>query len=114
MDDCIFCKIASGEIPCNKVYEDDQVLCFHDLSPQAPVHVLIIPKTHYDSVLQLEEQDAALVGHIMVTINNVAKQLGISESGFRLITNVGKDGGQTVKHMHFHLLGGRAFSNCPG
>lgn len=115
MSDCIFCKIAKKEIPSNTVYEDEQVIAFRDLEPQAPSHVLIIPKKHVGSLLGLAEEDKELAAHIMVdVIPAVAKELGIDESGFRTVVNTGKDGNQTVPHLHVHLLGGRMMQWPPG
>ncbi|ARC85530.1 HIT domain protein [Clostridium argentinense CDC 2741] len=114
MSDCIFCKIINGEIPCNKVYEDDKVLAFKDINPEAPIHVLLIPKIHIASINDLNHQDSHLISHIFLTIQNIAKELGIDESGYRVVTNTGKDGGQTVNHMHFHLLAGRSLNWPPG
>lgn len=108
MENCIFCKIAKGEIPASKVYEDDTVVAFHDLSPQAPVHVLIIPKKHYASILDTEA-DGAPMNELCRAAKQLAKELGVDEKGFRLIINTGEDGGQTVHHLHMHLTGGRAF-----
>ncbi len=103
--DCIFCKIIDGSIPSTKVYEDEQVIAIKDLKPQAPVHILIIPKKHIDCVNDLTEQDEALVGHIFLTAKKIAAQLGLSD-GYRIINNCGKNAGQTVLHLHFHLLAG--------
>ena len=108
MNDCIFCKIVSGEIPSTKVYEDDTVLGFKDLSPQAPVHVLLIPKTHITSVDDVTPENSAVVAHIFEVAAKLAKEFGLS-NGYRIVTNCGEDGGQTVKHLHFHLMGGRTF-----
>ena len=109
MADCIFCKIAQKEIPSTLVYEDDMVVAFRDLEPQAPQHVLVIPKKHVESLLALKEEDKALVSHILVdVIPELAQKLGIAEKGFRVVANTGEEGGQTVKHLHFHLLGGRS------
>ena len=113
MSDCIFCKIANGEIPSNKVYEDEQIMCFHDADPQAPVHVLIIPKKHIESLDDLQEEDKELVGTIMLKVKDLAKDLGL-DNGYRLVNNCGEDGFQTVKHLHFHLLGGRSMQWPPG
>ena len=104
--DCIFCKIVSGDIPSNKVYEDDTVLAFHDIAPQMPVHVIVIPKMHIASVAEVNEDNSAVIGHIFEVIPKIAKDLGL-DNGFRIINNCGKDGGQTVGHIHFHILGGR-------
>lgn len=114
MSDCIFCKIINGEIPCNKVYEDDKVFAFKDINPEAPIHVLVIPKVHIASINDLNHQDSHLISHIFLTIQNIAKELGIDESGYRVVTNTGKDGGQTVNHIHFHLLAGRTLNWPPG
>ena len=111
---CIFCKIVSGEIPAKKAYEDDTVLAFYDLDPQAPVHVLIIPKEHIESVNALEEQHKAVVFHVFQVAKQLAKTLNIAESGYRLVENTGRDGGQSVLHLHMHLLGGRSLQWPPG
>ena len=107
MNDCIFCKIVSGEIPSNKVYEDENVLAFKDLNPQMPVHILVIPKKHIESIIDLKQDDEILVGKIFTAINKIANQLGIDKTGFRVISNCGQDAGQTVKHLHFHILAGK-------
>jgi histidine triad (HIT) family protein len=107
MDNCIFCKIINGEIPTNKIYEDEYVLAFKDLNPQMPVHVLIVPKKHIDSIATLNEKDEIIVGKIFTAINKIAKELNIAQNGFRVISNSGEDAGQTVKHLHFHLLAGK-------
>ena len=104
MSDCVFCGIVQGEIPSKKVYEDDRILCFHDLEPKAPVHVLIIPKKHIASLDQVKEEDRDLLGYIMVKVKDIAEALGL-ENGYRLVNNCGEDGFQTVQHLHFHLLG---------
>jgi len=115
MADCIFCKIAHGEIPSTKVYDDDTVLAFRDLDPQAPEHVLIIPKKHLSSVLDFDAEDRELAAHILTdVVPALARTLGIDAGGFRLVTNTGADGGQTVGHLHFHLLGGRSLTWPPG
>ena len=115
MADCIFCKIAHGEIPSTKVYEDAQVLAFRDLDPQAPEHVLIIPKKHLSSVLDFGAEDRELAAHILTdVVPALARTLGIDAGGFRLVANTGTDGGQTVGHLHFHLLGGRPLAWPPG
>lgn len=112
--DCLFCKIIAGEIPSSKVYEDDLVYAFNDISPAAPTHVLIIPKNHISSANELNEENAAIVSHIFLVAGKIAKQLGIAENGYRIVNNCGKDGGQTVGHLHFHLLGGRNLGWPPG
>ncbi len=110
---CIFCKIASGEIPSNKVYEDDKVLAFYDLEPQAPVHFLVIPKEHIQSLGEITSENSQIIAHIFEVISKVTKELGL-ENGYRVINNCGKDGGQTVGHLHFHVLGGRLLAWPPG
>ena len=107
MDNCIFCSIAEGKIPAKIVYSDDQVLAFQDIHPAAPTHILIIPRKHIESVNTLQADDAALVGHMVVTAGMLAKQEGIEHSGYRLVINTGPDAGQTVFHIHLHILGGR-------
>jgi histidine triad (HIT) family protein len=114
MDDCLFCKIAKGEVPCTKVYEDDKVLCFKDIVPGAPVHVLIVPKKHIPSLNEITEEDSELFSHAFMVIKKLAEELGVSESGYRVVSNCGEDGGQSVPHIHFHLLGGRALQWPPG
>lgn len=111
--DCIFCKIANGEIPSKKAYEDEQILAFYDLDPQAPVHILLIPKTHISSANELTEENSQVVFHIFVIAAKLAKELGL-EKGYRIVNNCGEDGGQTVQHLHFHLLGGRSMKWPPG
>ena len=105
MSDCLFCKIVDGEIPSNKVYEDDKILAFHDVDPQAPVHVLIIPKKHIASLDAVTEEDGDLLAYIMLKVKDIAADLGL-ENGYRLVNNCGEDGGQSVMHLHFHLVGG--------
>lgn len=111
--DCIFCKIANHEIPSKAAYEDEQVYAFYDLDPQAPTHILIIPKNHISSALELDESNSAVVAHIFAVAAKLAKELGL-ENGFRVVNNCGEDGGQTVQHLHFHLLGGRKMAWPPG
>ena len=106
--DCIFCKIVAGEIPCKKAYEDDQVLAFYDIAPAAPVHIVVIPKSHsHKSAREVSDADGALVAHLFAVIAKLADELNL-ENGYRVVTNIGADAGQTVHHMHFHLLGGGA------
>ena len=105
--DCLFCSIIKGEIPSTKVYEDEQVYAFKDINPMAPVHVLIIPKTHLSSINDVTEENSAVIAHIYAVAAKLAKDLGISESGYRVVSNCGADAGQTVFHLHFHLLGGK-------
>lgn len=107
MQDCVFCKIAAGEIPSQKVYEDEHVLAFYDLAPQAPVHVLIIPKAHADNLLQASTLPDEVLAQLLRAAANVAAQLGLEETGFRIISNCGKDAQQSVEHLHIHLLGGK-------
>lgn len=111
--DCIFCKIAAGEIPSKKAYEDDRVLAFYDLDPQAPVHVLIIPKEHIESAEKITPENSGIIAYIFEIAARLAKELGL-ENGFRIVNNCGADGGQTVMHLHFHLLGGRSMKWPPG
>ena len=105
--DCIFCKIVRGEMPCSKVYEDDKVLAFNDIDPQAPVHVLVIPKKHYESILDIKDDEMDIVAHIHKIINKIAKEKGIDKTGFRIVNNCGEDANQVVKHIHYHILGGK-------
>lgn len=105
--DCIFCKIANGEIPTDLVYEDDRVAAFRDLNPLAPTHILIVPKDHKVNVSEYTEEDEGLLGHIVLTAAKIAREQGLESSGYRLVTNIGADGGQSVMHTHFHLLGGK-------
>lgn len=112
--DCIFCKIVEGEIPAKKVYENEHVVAFEDISPQAPVHVLVIPKKHISSLLELQPEDEQLAAELLFSLKRVAKQLELDEKGFRVVNNIGEDGGQTVYHIHFHLLGGRSLTWPPG
>lgn len=112
--DCLFCKIIKGEIHSSKVYEDELVFAFRDIEPQAPVHILIIPKVHIASANELNEENSAIVGHIFNVAAKIAKSEGIAEGGYRIVNNCGADGGQTVGHLHFHMLGGRSLSWPPG
>ena len=107
---CLFCKIIAGEIPSAKVYEDEHVYAFRDIAPQAPVHVLIVPKKHMANILELAGEDAGIADAVVKAVKIIAEQEGVAESGFRVITNCGRDGAQTVEHLHFHLLGGAALS----
>lgn len=107
MENCIFCKIVRGEVPSRKVYEDDWVMAFHDINPQAPVHVLVIPKRHLRNVMDLTEGDGELVARLLAAVRQVAREQGVAESGFRLIANTGPNAGQEVHHLHFHILGGK-------
>ena len=106
--DCIFCKIVAGEIPSSKAYEDDTVLAFYDLDPQAPVHILIVPKVHIASAAEITPENSAVIAHIFEVAAQLAKEKGLDE-GFRIVNNCGESAGQSVKHIHFHLMGGREF-----
>ena len=114
MDNCLFCKIAAGEIPSAKLYEDDKVLVFKDIAPQAPVHFLAIPKEHIASANDITPENSAIVAYIFQVIAKVAAQEGLAENGYRIVNNCGEDGQQTVKHLHFHVLGGRKLTWPPG
>lgn len=107
--DCLFCKIINGEIPSSKVYEDDTVFAFRDIEPQAPTHILIIPKQHIKSAAEIDENNSAVISHIFEVAAKIAKQEGLDD-GFRIVNNCGDVAGQTVKHLHFHLMGGREFT----
>ena len=111
MENCLFCRIASGEIPSSKVYEDERVLAFRDIDPQAPTHVLLIPKEHFANIL---EADGETMAYLHSTVKKLVKELGIDETGFRVVINTGEDGQQTVKHLHIHILGGRSMQWPPG
>ena len=114
MSDCIFCKIASGEIPTDYIYEDDKVVAFKDINPAAPVHILIIPREHIASALELNDSNADIVAHAFKVAGKLARDMGFAENGFRVVNNCGKDGGQTVGHLHFHVLAGRNLGWPPG
>lgn len=114
MADTIFSKIIRKEIPANIVHEDEHCLAFHDVSPQAPTHVLVIPKKPIVNVEDIAPEDAELVGHLWLTIQKVARELGLADDGYRVVVNCGKNGGQSVDHLHYHILGGRALSWPPG
>jgi histidine triad (HIT) family protein len=111
---CLFCRIAAGEIPANKVLETDMVLAFHDLNPQAPVHVLVIPKAHLDSLGAADDSHAETLSAVMLACRQVAKSTGVAEGGYRVVLNTGANGGQTVGHLHAHVLGGRSLGWPPG
>ena len=106
MSDCLFCRIAAGEIPSTKVYEDEQILAFRDIAPQAPAHILVIPKCHIPSVDGITEENAPLIAHIFTVIPRIVAEEKL-ENGYRVVSNCGADAGQTVHHLHFHILGGR-------
>ncbi|MBK6725496.1 MAG: histidine triad nucleotide-binding protein [Acidobacteria bacterium] len=114
MEDCIFCKIADGRIPSTFVYEDDVCVAFNDLAPQSPTHILIIPRQHIDSVDKAKATDKGTLGHLMFTAAGIARERGFAEDGYRLVINTNSDGGQTVFHLHVHLLAGRQFVFPPG
>ena len=111
MEDCLFCKIIKGEIPSTKVYEDDEILAFNDINPAAPIHILVIPKKYITSLAHMEKEDEAIVGKIYGVINKIADEKGFKESGYRVIVNCGKDAGQEVMHLHFHVLAGAKFGD---
>lgn len=111
--DCLFCKIIEGEIPSQCLYEDDKIYVFKDIDPQAPVHFLVIPKKHIDSLDAMADEDAELIGYVFKKIRDLAKEQGLKD-GYRVVNNIGEDGGQSVKHMHFHVLGGRSLQWPPG
>ena len=114
MADCLFCKIVAGEIPSTKIYEDESVYAFADIEPQAPTHIIIVPKKHIASANELTEETAGVVGHIFVVAAKLAKEQGFAEDGYRIVNNCGEMGGQTVGHLHFHLLAGRNLGWPPG
>ena len=111
MEDCLFCEIIKGEIPSTKVYEDEEILAFNDINPAAPIHILVIPKKHITSLAHMEKEDEAIVGRIYGVINKIAEEKGFKESGYRVIVNCGKDAGQEVMHLHFHILAGAKFGD---
>ncbi|MCI8700635.1 MAG: histidine triad nucleotide-binding protein [Clostridia bacterium] len=106
MEECIFCKMVKGEVPINKVYEDEEIIAFYDINPATPIHILVIPKKHIDCVAHMDKQDESLIGKIYGVINKIAEEKGFKEKGFRVIVNSGKDSGQEVMHLHFHVLAG--------
>ena len=110
MEDCVFCKIVAGDIPSKKVYEDDRVLAFYDLNPQAPVHVLVIPKAHAANLLDARALDDQTLAHLLRTCSDIAESLGLDKTGFRIVSNCGEDARQSVDHLHIHLLGGAQLS----
>ncbi|MGI5908158.1 MAG: histidine triad nucleotide-binding protein [Christensenellales bacterium] len=114
MQECIFCKIVNREIPADVVYEDEEVLAFRDINPQAPVHVLVIPKAHHSDLAAAVRADAGLVARTLAALTGIAKDLGLEETGHRVVVNTGEDGYQTVQHLHFHLLGKRRLAWPPG
>jgi histidine triad (HIT) family protein len=110
MSDCIFCKIVAGELPSKKVYEDDQILAFHDIQPASPIHVLIIPKKHIASLADAGVENWGVLGHIQGAAEQIARELEVEESGYRVITNIGANAGQIVHHLHYHLMAGARLS----
>ncbi|GAA0747340.1 histidine triad nucleotide-binding protein [Clostridium oceanicum] len=114
MTDCIFCKIIEGDIPSEKVYEDELVYAFNDIEPAAPHHVLIIPKKHISSLNDLNEENSKVISHIFIIASKIAKKLGVDKDGYRVVSNCGEAGGQTVPHVHFHLIAGRNLQWPPG
>lgn len=114
MEDCVFCKIVEGELPSTKVYEDEEILAFRDLSPAAPTHIIIVPKKHIMSLDTATDEDMEIIGKLMLKARDIARDEGLSHDGYRIVNNTGKFGGQTVWHYHLHLIGGRAMQWPPG
>ena len=114
MNDCIFCRIIAGQIPAKKVYEDELMVAIEDIAPKAPLHLLLLPKRHFSNCLDMEQQDEATVGHLLRVAGQLARERGLDQGGFRLVQNNGADAGQTVFHLHIHLLAGREFAWPPG
>lgn len=114
MTDCLFCRIVSKKIPAKIIYEDERVLAFEDINPQAPVHSLLIPKKHISTTLDIKDETNELIGHLFQTAGKIAKEKGVAESGFRLVVNTNPEAGQTVYHLHIHILGGRHMHWPPG
>lgn len=112
--DCIFCKIVEGEIPSDTIYQDEEITAFRDINPQAPVHIVIIPRKHIAALSDLSESESALVGRMVAVANKLAKKEGIADKGYRVTVNCGKEGGQLVPHLHMHLVGGRRLSDQVG
>jgi histidine triad (HIT) family protein len=113
-EDCLFCKIVAGDIPSSKVYETDEVYAFNDITPQAPTHILIVPRRHIDSMDKASAGDKELLGQLMLTAADIAREKGFADAGYRVVVNTNEDGGQTVFHLHVHLLAGRPFIFPPG
>jgi histidine triad (HIT) family protein len=113
-DRCLFCRIASGEITAKRVYEDDDVVAFHDINPQAPTHVLIVPRKHIATLDEMNESDTATVGNVLLRAAQIARDMQLTNEGYRVVINTGEAAGQTVFHIHFHILGGRNFGWPPG
>jgi histidine triad (HIT) family protein len=112
--DCLFCRIAANDVPATKLFEDDEVLAFRDIAPRAPTHILLIPRRHIRSVLELTDADGPMLGRLFAVAADLARSEGIADDGYRIVSNVGRWGGQSVDHLHFHLMGGRAFEWPPG
>ena len=113
-DRCLFCRIATGEIPAKKIYEDDEVIAFHDINPQAPTHVLVVPRKHIATLDAMSDADAQLIGNVLLRAAQIARDQQLTSDGYRVVVNTGEAAGQTVFHIHFHLLGGRNFGWPPG
>ena len=113
-NDCLFCKISAGSVPSEMVFDSDTLFAINDINPQAPTHILIIPRTHHSSLLEVEENDHKLMGSIITVANNLAKERGLDKSGYRLVVNCGESAGQSVMHIHYHILGGRPLKWPPG
>jgi histidine triad (HIT) family protein len=113
-DDCLFCRIVAGEVPAERLYDDDLVIAIRDIAPRAPTHILLIPKRHIASAAELVESDGPLLGRLFAVAANLAREGGLEDDGYRLVSNVGRWGGQSVDHLHVHLMGGRAFTWPPG
>ena len=114
MDGCLFCRIIKGEIPCSRVYEDEEIFAFHDISPQAPVHILVLPKKHIPDLSEMKEDDGGLMGKLVWAASSIARDKGFAGSGFRLVINTKESAGQSVFHVHMHLMSGRNFHWPPG
>lgn len=114
MADCLFCRIVAGQVPATRVHEDDLVIAFRDIAPRAPTHILLIPRRHIASAADLTEADGPLLGRLFAVAAQIARDEGIADGGYRIVTNIGAWGGQTVDHLHFHLMGGRPFAWPPG
>jgi histidine triad (HIT) family protein len=114
MEDCIFCKIVNKDIPAELIFEDEQIVAFNDINPQAPIHILIIPKEHFASLNDIPEEKKELLSHILLRARQIAQNIGIEENGYRIVLNTARDSGQEVFHIHFHLLGGRRMTWPPG
>ncbi|MEJ8554317.1 histidine triad nucleotide-binding protein [Tepidibacter sp. Z1-5] len=110
LENCIFCKIINGEIPSNKVYEDEKVLAFKDINPIAPVHILVIPKKHYESIIDIQDNEMEIVAHIHKIINKIAEDMNFKKDGFRIVNNCGENAGQEVKHIHYHIIAGKTLN----